>query len=172
MDFRQAIQDRGPWFDRREVRLRGSINRSGVIMQCIIFIMGKQLQAFQSDVCPKSFFDGSGNQFLQYRDDDNGFYDWLRSPAGDIVGVRWFPYESFLLKNKRNAYLTSLDYVDFGKDHLEVAIYFSNLREIDESKSSDQDFCENCIYFSNNGLVAISFSLRNLSEAQRCLLPK
>ncbi|WP_431052992.1 hypothetical protein [Roseateles sp. L2-2] len=126
----------------------------------------------QFEDCPNFFADDTGHQYSRVcEDDDNGFYDWLRSPEENVIGVRWFPYEGAVLRDRRLAYLKELGYLDVERDHLETSIFFSESREIDKPKSCDQDFCNNNVFISDHGVCAISFSTANLSEEQKRSLP-
>jgi hypothetical protein len=120
------------------------------------------------DICPESFLDKDGDELRKsHPDDDSGFYDWLRCSNKKIIGVRWFPHEdnsSFLRK------LTAMqinDNIEVSYDKLELRIFFSSARAIDESNSRDQDFLGNHIYNSKAEKCAISFSTDSLSLDER-----
>lgn len=135
---------------------------------CLILILDEKLEAIHVPSCPTSLRDGAGNLYTNsYPEDDNGFYDWLRRANGEIIGVRWFPYEDGALDNKNTRYLKSLKYIGLGNDLREIAIYFGDSREFEEQNSCDQDFLQNNLFISKAGKCAVSFSTANLSEKER-----
>lgn len=140
-------------------------------MSCAILVLGNEIEFHFLTECPNSFKDRAGNLFTRYYlENDNGFYDWLRSAEGDVIGVRWFPYENDALK-KCASYIKDLKNITINEDFLEISIQFFEPRSINESRSRDQDFLENNIYISKLGRCAISFSINNLSDKERFLLP-
>lgn len=87
------------------------------------------------------------NRFLlggiEYEDsglgDFIGFYDYLRNSAGNILGVRFLPFE------------------DCGFSETEINLIASPDENVDESKSDDQLFTDNKLYKSRNGSILITF---------------
>ena len=57
--------------------------------------------------------------------DWTGFYDWLRDSDGNILGVRYWPFEEIHLPIKK---LSQLPYVVVAKDKSYLEIYFSDGR--------------------------------------------
>ncbi|MGI4719845.1 MAG: hypothetical protein ACRYGO_18055 [Janthinobacterium lividum] len=137
-------------------------------MSCVIVVVQASIDFYCFDICPESFLDKDGDELRKFDlDDDNGFYDWLRCEDKKIIGVRWFPYEnnsSFL--KKLNAIQINGN-IEVSNDRLELRIFFSSIRTIDESNSRDQDFLGNHIYYSEVGKCAISFSTDSLSLDER-----
>lgn len=76
-------------------------------------------------------------------DDFSGFYDYLRNSAGEILGVRFLPFEDY----------------DFNEK--ELIFLASETETIDEEKSDDQRFGENKIYRTRNGNILLTFPAPN-----------
>lgn len=135
-------------------------------MNCLVITLGDvlRIQCFES--CPDQF---KNTNFLSYKrkssDSDNGFYDWLRGKSGKLIGVRWFPYDGAMLRELSST--NKCESVEVSADCLEMKIFFSSDRVIDESKSCDQDFLENNIYYLVDGGWAISFSMTGLSPREQ-----
>lgn len=142
-------------------------------MSCVILTLGEELEFTYYSICPDTFKDSAGSLYCKYyADDDNGFYDWLRCVKGEIIGVRWFPYEDDALRGKQTIYLKTLNNISLDDDLLGLTIYFYDFRSIDEPRSCDQDFLQNNLFFSKNGKCAISFSIDNLTEEEELSLPR
>ncbi len=140
-------------------------------MKCLVVILADTLKFQTYPECPDGFDDHAGGLFRKYfSDDDNGFYDWLRNAEGDVIGVRWFPHEETSLRDIRAGYLAELPNVTIDSDKLGLTIYFTENRRVDESKSGDQEFLENNVYFSSNGTYAISFAIDYLTDQERKFL--
>jgi hypothetical protein len=107
-------------------------------------------------------------------DESNGFYDYMRTNADTIVGLRWSPFpeatfvldkvpQSDFLTTAANGRLTSL------------RVWFSGLRSFDDSISDDQLFSYNRIYVNpQTAGVIITFGLPDPGpnlDALRELLP-
>lgn len=93
----------------------------------------------------------------------SGFYDWLRTGEGAVVGVRYHPTEEtrFLLEEA-----LALDYVAVGR-HEDLCIYFGENRTFDPDQSEDQDFAYDQVFVAPSRIgSAICFSTENLTEAQ------
>ena len=83
-----------------------------------------------------------------------GFYDWLRNSEGQLLGVRFFPFEDFAFLFEITK---QLEYVAVDQECRWLDIYFSADREVDESISDDQGFGGNMILRSEDGNYALSF---------------
>lgn len=94
--------------------------------------------------------------------DWSGFYDWLRDSAGQIVGVRFWPFEQarFLCD-----FLGRFPYVRVEGSHRFIEIYFRSDRNIAVGRSDDQAFGGNHI-FSADGEWAITFDLKTLASSE------
>ncbi len=140
-------------------------------MDHLILILCEELEFAYHSTCPDEFRDRAGNRYQKCsQDEDNGFYDWLRSVNGEIIGVRWYPYYGALI-GKQVRYLKELKNIILDDDLLCITIYFDDQRIIDEPHSCDQDFLGNYLYFSKAGKCAISFTIETLTEKERLSLP-
>lgn len=96
--------------------------------------------------------------------DWTGFYDWLRNPAGQVVGVRYCPFDEtrFLIEDLRN-----FEYIDVPAGGLCLEIHFWRGEHVDRRKSDDQDFGLNKIFraSSTSGWL-ISFDTTALSISE------
>jgi hypothetical protein len=92
----------------------------------------------------------------------SGFYDWLRSEDGDVLGVRYHLTDDtrFLLKE-----VCALDYAVVGQ-HEDVCIFFGENRAFDPAQSDNQDFSYDQVFVANGEGSAICFSAENLTPAQ------
>jgi hypothetical protein len=92
----------------------------------------------------------------------SGFYDWLRSKDGTVLGVRYHTTEDtrFLLNEA-----SSLSYAVVGQ-HEEVCIFFGENRVFDPAQSDDQDFAYDQVFVSTGEGSAICFSAENLTPNQ------
>jgi hypothetical protein len=95
--------------------------------------------------------------------DFTGFYDWLRTDDGTIVGVGFQP----LIDEKDEIELLTNEFLKFSyivksEDVDEIDIFFSDNRKYNPSKSADQDFRNSRIYKSSDGEFAVSFGLREV----------
>ncbi|MDH4426297.1 MAG: hypothetical protein QE495_07580 [Acidovorax sp.] len=82
-----------------------------------------------------------------------GFYDWLRSTSGDVIGVRLWTDEV----NDRIRSLGRYEGVVADDSCSPLLIYFGAEREFDDVQSCDQDFGSNMLLVSSNGL-ALTFN--------------
>jgi len=97
-----------------------------------------------------------------------GFYDWLRDADGNLLGVRYTPFEDteFLIEHtSRLAYAQT----DPPRD---IEIYFSEKRSFDEKRSCDQEFLYDAVFRSDDGDYAIGFGIEELSETDLYSLEK
>lgn len=95
--------------------------------------------------------------------DWTGFYDWLRSPTGAILGVRYWPFEgtAFLCQA-----LAGLPYVVVDQERRGLEVYFSSDRDFDPQNSGDQEFGDNRVFQSEPGEYALSFATRAIEETE------
>jgi len=85
-----------------------------------------------------------------------GFYDWLRSSAGEVIGVRQYV-------DDQSTFPLARDFKGVEKDVKQgvVRIFFGQSREFDEVASCDQDFGDNRLLAAGDE-IALTFSARNL----------
>jgi hypothetical protein len=100
--------------------------------------------------------------------DFTGFYDWLRNSKGQILGVRYYPFEDihFLFD-----IVGTLNYIDASRNREVFNIYFSDDRVFDESVSDDQAFGGNKVYQSWSGEYAVSFAATDMVDFLSLSLP-
>ena len=135
-------------------------------MTCVVLILCQNLQVRCFESCPDRFkFDNRLSYDSKGSDGDNGFYDWLRDASGSVIGVRWFPYDEAILRELK--YINKYEYIELSSDFLELKLFFSSNRIVDETRSADQDFLENNIYYSEDGEYAISFSMDGLNPREK-----
>jgi len=79
-----------------------------------------------------------------------GFYDYLRDTAGEVLGVRFFPFED----------------LDFAEN--KINLFASAKKDVDESKSDDQLFVDNKLYKSKNGKLLLTFLAPTENFASDC----
>ncbi len=92
-----------------------------------------------------SFADSGAGDWL-------GFYDWLRSPQGNVIGVRqWIDEFSTF------SFLKQYQGVEYDLVHRVVHIFFGQTREVDEVNSCDQDFGSNRLLIAGDS-VALTFN--------------
>jgi hypothetical protein len=92
-----------------------------------------------------------------------GHYDWLRSVSGEILGVRYWPFDDEIHKDSVKRLFEKcslLKYTILDPNLQYVSILFQERgQEIVESLSNDQDLGDNGIYENNNGQMALCFEL-------------
>jgi len=85
-----------------------------------------------------------------------GFYDWLRTTNGKVIGVRWIFWSS---EQQYNALLPKHDYIESEDMGDSLLFYFLDQRDFDPMRSADQDFDENKIFCAEDGTYAITFGV-------------
>jgi hypothetical protein len=121
---------------------------------------------------PIVFAEAVGDAFdhdrRSYRDtglgDFTGFYDWLRDPGGDVIGVRYLPFEASRAVCDT---VSTFPYVEVATDCSSFAIFFSSERAFDPASSGDQAFGGNRVFVADDGTYALTFDLDSLDEAER-----
>lgn len=78
-----------------------------------------------------------------------GFYDWLRTRSGEVIGVRVWIDEV----NEQIRAAGSCANVISGRDCFPLSIYFGDSREFEEELSCDQDFGSNMLLLSSNAFA-------------------
>ena len=91
-----------------------------------------------------------------------GFYDWLRSSSGKILGVRsWLEDEEIQGIRNRIADSTFVEWSD-----TQLRLWFSNQRLYEERLSGDQALGTHRILMSSDGEIAIGFDVDDLSQVE------
>jgi len=95
--------------------------------------------------------------------DTNGFYDFLRQPNGNIVGVRFAPFVEL-------SQICDLAIPGPGlringvSPTASLELFWGDATEYDHASSADQFFDENYIFKSSSGMFAVTFGFAHLSE--------
>ena len=127
----------------------------------VIVLLRSKLALALAPTWPIKTFTANGHVYLPVGPEWSGFYDWLRSERGFVLGIRYHPNEdtNFLLKDA-----AGLSYATVGP-YEDLCIFFGEDRAFDPAQSQDQDFAYDQVYSSAAG-SAICFSAENLSAAQ------
>jgi hypothetical protein len=88
------------------------------------------------------------------------FYDWLRGPSGDVIGVRtWL--EKPEIDRLRHVVRAGAD-LEFGDQS--ISIFLGHSHEVDEWSSSDQSLGTHRLMTNGTGTWALTFDVGDLSE--------
>lgn len=94
-----------------------------------------------------------------------GFYDWLRTSDGELLGVRtWLNIDDVGVRQEL-AQHSSVEVVD-----AEIRVWFSGNRRYDESRSDDQDLGTHRLIRAESNEFAFTFDLDQLDEGERAVL--
>ncbi len=100
------------------------------------------------------FFDGEFFTSQLSEPEWLGFYDWLRTINGDVIGVR-LQLDEGEIDGETLRFLISLD----GRNSVDsIYIFFGTDREFDPARSDDADFGGNILLRGNMGSLAITFN--------------
>lgn len=83
-----------------------------------------------------------------------GFYDWLRTSDGDVIGICLRPDEGEVDADTLNTLLS----LENGNSAHTIYIYFGSDRGFDPSLSDDADFGNNILFHGSMGSLAITFN--------------
>lgn len=95
-----------------------------------------------------------------------GFYDWLRTDSGLIVGVRHWPFD---FARYVFEYVADKPYADISEDGSSFSILFLKHQRINEENSDDQMFTKNRIFHSDSEHL-MTFSMDPFTEDDLQLL--
>ena len=91
---------------------------------------------------------------IEYNDrafgDFSGFYDYLRNSSGEVLGIRFSPFE------------------DCGFHDKELLLFASANEDFDKETSDDQRFGDNKIYQARNGAILLTFPAPDEAFARDC----
>jgi hypothetical protein len=117
--------------------------------------------AVEEDVALPLSLDGAVFSDVGYGD-WMGFYDWLRTSSGKLVGIRTRldapGAEDLRQRIARN------DAVDL--DDGEIRVWFSSEQSFSEEKSDDQELGTHRVLTSHDGLLALTFNVESLSDEE------
>ena len=122
---------------------------------CLLLLLKEELTLAFTLQCPGENFILNNTRYNDIGQGDfYGFYDWLRNPERQIIGVRHgifdefnFPFES----------VRHLPYVRVNPKIGILEVFFSEERSFEEAFSDDQAFDSNKVYISSSGDYALSF---------------
>jgi hypothetical protein len=142
--------------------LRPSTVKSSAGGSCLIVVLKSNLTLAESPGWPVQRFALNGKE---YRDAQlgewTGFYDWLRDPNGDLLGVRYWVDEGTEVLVQQ-AYLLAYARVDPSRC---IEFYFSERRNVEAKLSTDQEFLYDPVFRSDDGEYALGFAMHGLSES-------
>jgi hypothetical protein len=92
-----------------------------------------------------------------------GHFDWLRSTAREIIGVRYWPFDDAIHASVVRQLLIqcrSLKYAVVDPESRCVSVFFGGaIVDVAENISNDQDLGENGIYENEHGGMALCFEV-------------
>jgi hypothetical protein len=117
-------------------------------------------------------FHFSGDRFVDVGlGPHNGFYDFLRSRGGEILGVRYLPSPDAEVLLTVVPEHGGLRFANDGQVRV-LLIFWGENRDFDPETSSDQYFGDNAVYRGeDSGKLAIAFAVDLLSPVERASLP-
>jgi hypothetical protein len=113
-------------------------------LPCMVELSGIDLNASKILLEGKVFVDVGAGDWM-------GFYDWLRTSEGLVIGVRQYLDNPSVFPSSR-----TFRGVEVDAKHGVVCAFFGQAREFDESASCDQDFGDNRLLVADDA-VAITF---------------
>jgi hypothetical protein len=129
----------------------------------LIVFLRERLTLALTETPPTEVLHAQGSE---YRDIGHGhltgFYDWLREPAGGLIGVCYLPLRETGFPFELAA---GFSYVLTPQSPACLEIYFGPDRGYDPKRSDTQDFGDNWVYRSAEGELAISFGTHWLDES-------
>lgn len=106
-------------------------------------------------------FEASAREVMGGKDGFLGFYDWLRTPQGKVVGLRL----SIDNRPDLNGLIPNAPYVVRDTPDI-INFMFSSPEEIDEDASMDQDFYESRVCADELGATILSFCADSLTSEE------
>jgi hypothetical protein len=95
-----------------------------------------------------------------------GFYDWLRTSEGEVVGVRTWLHDDGDTAMQLSEVLAQNDSVDRG-GHGELLIWPSGRCAFDEWMSGDQSLGTHRLLQNESGELALTFEIDALTDKER-----
>lgn len=130
--------------------------------KCLVIVLRERLALTEAHSWPIQGLNVGGELFTAISDDWTGFYDWLRSERGTLLGVGYspFPETEFLIDLVKH-----LPYVRVKPpNYLEILWRSTGVLPMPES-SCDQEFLYDQVFRSETGTYAIAFATDGLSQA-------
>lgn len=132
-------------------------NREGLIV-----ILGPRLTLASGIEWPIKAFEVGETKYTDVGLGDwTGFYDWLRSSEGVLLGVRYWPADAndALFENAGSVAYASIGTAGY------LEIYFSQEGPSDPRRSNDQEFQYDAVFRSAEGEWAIVFDTAALTPS-------
>jgi hypothetical protein len=129
---------------------------------CLLIVLRSEIGLATVPAWPITTLSVDGHAYQPTGPEWSGFYDWLRSGDGTVLGVRYHSTEEtqFLLEEAKR-----LNYASVGV-HGDLCIFFGENHAFDPAQSEDQDFAYDQIFVASVMGSAICFSTDNLSAEQ------
>jgi hypothetical protein len=129
----------------------------------LVAILGSQLVLVSTNDFPVRRFRHSDTVFEDVgRGEITGFYDWLRSSPGKLIGVAYMPLWDDEAVPQAWA---SLPYMSVAGHYAQV--FFGPEREWQPDQCTNGEFGANWVFRSGQGSYAITFSMKGLRGADR-----
>ena len=128
----------------------------------LITIIGKDLRCFLTEEVESGGFVIGDVRYTNTGGDWTGFYDFLRTKEGTLVGIRYCPLVDDPL------FLKAVSGKPYAKllPNKTVELYFSNDRVFVPELSGDQEFGENMLLLAPADEYAITFGIDRLSQSE------
>lgn len=123
--------------------------------RCLVVGLSRQPVVVLAPECPEQSVRIVGQRYRASESGEfTGLYDWLRGSKGQVLGVRYWPFETtaFLCN-----ILADLPYVVIADDRAYMEIYFTAERAIDAERSRDQDFGTSKVFTVDGAAWALAF---------------
>ena len=136
--------------------------------ECLVLILGETLTILIQQTWPVSLLRHAGREYADTGHGEvTGFYDWLRNANGDLLGVRYTPFESteFVLEA-----LAAKEYVRVVPRKF-IEIYFGGAKHPDERRSNDQAFLYAALLSGGDETLALALGTEELTSADLNRLP-
>lgn len=128
----------------------------------LVLLLRPQLGMLVQPEEPGGAIDLQGDRYFAHANSGiPGFYDWLRSAAGEVIGVRYAAVES---ETRLINAVRGLPYVRLADDETSVSIFFSSNQLADDDKSADQAFGGSGVFENRAGTFALSFETYALTH--------
>lgn len=131
----------------------------------VVLVLGPALGLLSADTFPVQSFNHSSDLFCDTgRGETTGFYDWMCSASGDLIGVRYMPmWDSERIPED----VLCLSFVGTNDKRNLVEVYFGEDRNVDNGHSIDGEWAGNWVFRSPSGRYAVTFSTEHLSVENR-----
>jgi hypothetical protein len=123
--------------------------------QCLVLFLAEEATLGWAERWPIAELSFDGRRYAPVGPSWSGFYDWLRDPEGLLVAIRYEPCEE--LSQSVSKVCEGLGYVERG-NFGDWIFHLGGHSVIDRSKSEEQDFLYDQVFFSEEGLCAIAFA--------------